>query len=200
MAYTVEQINNIAIAIIDEISDNGTIDVNKTKEYRNRAPYLTDIGQKELADVGGLYYISEFENNDETELDKWKKYSLPANFKKVKDVLFEDADMQLPSIRHRQFGNVEIYFYFTNVGKARLLYIPIPDKITAITDELEVDESVATALAYYLAQFYANADQNTELEEVCRNKFNQLKISLSARTPSGITQTTDVYGLAGGGF
>jgi hypothetical protein len=195
MAYTVQEIHNMAIAIIDEISDNGTIDPTKTREYANRCPYLTDMGQKELADKGCLYYIEEYENTDESNLDRWNKYTLPTDFKKIKDLIFEDADMQLPPIRYRQFGNTDIYFYFTSTGTVRLLYIPIPAKITALNQPLAVDESISIALAYYDAEHYALADQNDEVAAKCRMKFEQLKADLTVKTPRRINQIVDVYSV-----
>ncbi|NLO46749.1 MAG: hypothetical protein GX111_00290 [Clostridiales bacterium] len=51
MAYTGTEIFNIAIAIIDELSQAGTISENQVKEYKYRAPYLLDMWQREAHDI-----------------------------------------------------------------------------------------------------------------------------------------------------
>lgn len=75
MSYTAEEIHNMAITVIDEISDNGTIDVNKTKEYANRAPRLLDMWQKEISKNGDLYKTFEIscfrKNNLLSEFDSF---------------------------------------------------------------------------------------------------------------------------------
>lgn len=59
MSYTAQKIHNMSVAIIDELNDAGAIDANKTKEYGNRAPFLLDLWQKEMAKSGNLYKTFE---------------------------------------------------------------------------------------------------------------------------------------------
>ena len=68
MSYTAQQIHEIAISIIDEISSDGTIDATKTKDYANRAPYLLDAWQKELAKAGDLFKTYEISCSRKTNL------------------------------------------------------------------------------------------------------------------------------------
>lgn len=57
--YTGTEIFNQAIAIIDELSDTGTVNDSQVKEYKNRAPYLLDMWQKEMARSGDLFKTFE---------------------------------------------------------------------------------------------------------------------------------------------
>ena len=59
MSYTSQEIFDRSVVIMDELSDSGTIDLSQTKEYRYKAPYLLDIGQKELAKSGDLFKTFE---------------------------------------------------------------------------------------------------------------------------------------------
>lgn len=46
--YTGQEIFNISIAILDELSDSGTVNPSQVKEYSNRAPFLLDMWQREI--------------------------------------------------------------------------------------------------------------------------------------------------------
>jgi hypothetical protein len=189
MPYTARNIHNIAISIIDEVSDNGLIE--ETSEYADRAPYLLDAWQKELAKSGSLHNIAEYINSDGATY-KWIRQDLPSNFKFIRDILFVTDDGQLTEVEFRQFGHHEIYFYFKRNGTARLLYTPIPISITSLDQSLEIDDITATSGAYYLAEHYAIADQNTDLASLCRSKFKELK--LEAYNP--VPMTSGVIGDA----
>ena len=52
VSYTGTKVFNNAISIIDEISETGAISAAQVKEYSNRAPYLLDMWQKEMAKNG----------------------------------------------------------------------------------------------------------------------------------------------------
>jgi hypothetical protein len=192
MAYTGTEIFNAAIAILDELSDSGTIVDSQINEYKYRAPYLLDLWQKEVGDR--LQAIQEYENTDDDNAYKWTKHTLPTNLKRIKEVMFIDSDSRLVSIPYRRFGDSDVYFYFTCLGTVRMLYVPFPVKIISLTQTLEVDEYTATSGAYYLAEHFALADQNNELAQVCRDKFN--RIGFRKPQPLNSADIVDVYGIA----
>ena len=194
--YTAQEIHNIAISIIDEVSDNGVVDVNKTKEYANRAPYLLDAWQKEMVESGSLYNILEEVCTLEANLKKWTKVTMATNFKTIRDLIFINTDSQFREIEYKRFGNNELYLRFDELGTARILYVPIPIKITSLTQTLEVDDIVATSGAYYLAEHYAMADQNDSLASMCRAKFKALKIDSMVKSPLSNMDIKDVYGVS----
>lgn len=51
---TAENIYEIALALIDEIDDDGTIDAERTASYKGKAVFLIDILQRELAFCEGV--------------------------------------------------------------------------------------------------------------------------------------------------
>ena len=57
--YTARKIFDRSVAIIDELSDSGIVSDTAVKEYKNRAPYLLDLWQKEMAKSGDLHKTFE---------------------------------------------------------------------------------------------------------------------------------------------
>jgi hypothetical protein len=192
--YTCKEIFDMAVAIIDELEDNGTANITSKKEYYNRAPYLLNMWQQENAD--NLSNIIEYANTDDANLYKWVKYNIPSGTKKIKDIIFIDSDsQQISSIQYRQFGKADVYFYFSKNGTVRMMYVPFPAKVTNIGQTLEVDEGCAISGAYYLAEHFALADQNDELAKICRDKYKELKLDSMVKTPLSPTEIRDVYGI-----
>lgn len=196
MSYTGTEIFDKAIAIIDEISDTGTINDTQVAEYKYRAPYLLDLWQKKMAKSGSLYNVQEYTNADATTLYQWIKFTIPSNLKSIKDMMFINDDSDISSIDYKRFGMNDIYFYFKDTGTVRMLYIPIPTKVTALTQTLEVDDIAATSGAYYLAEHFALADQNSELAAKCRNEFAELKNDSVVKSPLLQQEIKDSYGIS----
>lgn len=319
--YTAQEIFNNAIAIIDEISDNGTINATQVKEYSNRAPYFLDMWQKKMAKTGDLYktfekscfrknnLLGEFESFNiiehttkeqpyeaygancfhfgvdsqatvrieeeingvwtacngvymtETEpstaftgtiqantstdsfnhykgilspanpdnkirlvfggnyyykhinralcpykypsIDRvpdfkpYYKLKMPSDFKVVSTIIDEYPSWQYEEGTHKWEGK-DLYVHFGYEGIIRIKYIPIPAKITSLSQTLEVDDITAQSGAYYLAEHFALADQNTDLAKKCKEEFRALQLESTIKAPLTATIIKDVYGLGGG--
>jgi hypothetical protein len=319
MSYTGKEIYDAAITIIDELSDTGTVDENKTKEYLSRAPRLLDLFQHEMAKNGDLFKTFELscfrkknlltdvtqmglivENNaqsqaysgagaycfyletdgdctvafaedgadvsgfysfnggEETAFDgsiiitvpagttsflpirgiltasggnvvmtisgdyyfrhnnralspykfnsalkvpdfkPWVKVTMPADFKSRSQIISEYPSWQYQegSSSIKWEGANELYVMFSYEGLIRIKYVPVPAKITALTQTLEIDEITATAGAYYLAEHFAMADQNDALAARCKEKFRELKIDAMIRQPLQPSEIKDLYGIS----
>jgi hypothetical protein len=107
MSYTAQELHERAIVIIDELSDSGSIDVNKTKEYANRAPRLLDMWQKEVAKNGDLYKTFE--------ISCYRKQNLLSEFDSFKMVEHTTADQSY-------FGIGANCFYFGVDGPATVTF------------------------------------------------------------------------------
>jgi hypothetical protein len=59
MSYTAQKITDMAIAIVNDLSDSGTVSTTDSAEALHRAPYLLDLWQKEMAKSGDLYKTYE---------------------------------------------------------------------------------------------------------------------------------------------
>ena len=321
MSYTGTEIKDMAIVIIDELSDAGTVDLNKTKEYGNRAVMLLDMWQKEISKTGDLFrtfelscfrkknllgefdsfliieheggtdqpnytaegvncfyfgvdseasvyieqlvggtwtgvsgtYIDEQTNvstaftgliNANTTTSSfnhykgvitatgtvrirfsgdyyyrhmnralcphnypsvtkvpsfkaWYKIDMPTDFKSRTQVISEYPMWQYEEASSKWENGNELYVQFGYEGIIRVNYIPVPIKITLLTQTIEVDDVTALSGAYYLAEHFAIADMNDELASMCRNKFKSLKIDSMVTTPLSNTEIVDFY--KGGG-
>lgn len=318
MAYTGTEIFNQSIAILDELSDTGTIIDSQIKDYKYRAPYLLDLWQHEMARNGDLFKTFELscyrksnllgdiaqmgiikENNAESqaytvtgahcfylEVDgdctitfteggaalagfysfnggtatahtgtiaitvpagttsflpvkgtlaaaggavtmtisgsyyfrhnnralspykysaatkvpdfkPWYKITMPTDFKSRSQIISEYPNWQYQegSSSIKWEGANELYVLFSYEGLIRIKYIPVPTKVTALTQTLEVDDVCATSGAYYLAEHFAMADQNSELAARCKEKFRELKIDSMVKTPLQPSEIKDIYSI-----
>lgn len=317
--YTGTEIFSQAIAILDELSDSGTIVESQIKEYKHRAPYLLDLWQREMIKNGDLFKTFELscfrkknllgdtsqlgiiiENNAEPQsysasgaycfyievdgdctltftedgtplsgkysfnggaetaftgtvnitvpagttsflpirgilaasggtvtmtisgtyyfkhnnralspykfatADKvpdfkpWYKVQMPSDFKSRSQIISEHPSWQYqegsPSVKWE--GANELYVMFSYDGIIRIKYIPVPTKITDLSQTIEVDDITATSGAYYLAEHFAMADMNDELARRCKEKFRELKIDSMVKTPLQPSEIKDIYNIS----
>lgn len=315
--YTAQEIFNNSIAIIDELSDSGTVNPSQVKEYANRAPFLLDMWSKKMARTGDLYktfeiscfrkqnLLNEFDSfnivehidtdqpyeavggncfffgvdgestvlieeeingvwtscagNYKTEIEPqtafngvinsnspsksfnyykgiltptsqsnrirlvfsgnyyykhvnralcpykfpsidkvpdfkpYYKVEMPSDFKVVSTIIDEYPSWQYEEATHKWEGK-DLYVHFGYEGTIRITYIPIPAKITSLTQTLEIDDITAQSGAYYLAEHFALADQNTDLVKKCNAEFKALQLESTIKTPLTASQIKDVYG------
>lgn len=316
--YTGTEIFSQAIAILDELSDSGTIVESQIKEYKHRAPYLLDLWQREMIKNGDLFKTFELscfrkknllgdtsqlgiiiENNAEPQsysasgaycfyievdgdctltftedgtplsgkysfnggaetaftgtvnitvpagttsflpirgilaasggtvtmtisgtyyfkhnnralspykfatADKvpdfkpWYKVQMPSDFKSRSQIISEYPSWQYQegSSSVKWEGANELYVMFSYDGIIRIKYIPVPTKITDLSQTIEVDDISAVSGAYYLAEHFAMADMNDELARRCKEKFRELKIDSMVKTPLQPAEIKDVYSI-----
>lgn len=318
MSYTGTEIFNMAVSIIDELSDTGAVVDSQIAEYKYRAPYLLDLFQKEMAKSGDLFKTFELscfrknnllgdtsqmgiikENNGESQVysapgaycfyvevdgdctltftegganvsgtysfnggaetaftgtinitvpagttsflpikgiltaaggtvtmtisgtyyfrhsnralspykfasaDKvpdfrpWYKITMPSDFKSRSQIISEYPSWQYqegsPSVKWE--GANELWVMFSYEGTIRIKYIPVPTKITVLTQTLEIDDITATSGAYYLAEHFAMADQNDALAGRCKEKFRELKIESMIKQPLQPAEIKDIYSI-----
>lgn len=66
MSYTAQDVHEMAIVVLDELSASGNVDPNKTKEYANRAPRLLDMWKWEMARIEGLTDLGKITSLSQT--------------------------------------------------------------------------------------------------------------------------------------
>jgi hypothetical protein len=128
----------------------------------------------------------------------WVKIDMPSDFQRRTQIIDETGGwLYNESHDHKWEGNSELYVLFSYEGLIRIKYIPIPVEITVLTQTLELNDEVAQAGAYYLAEHFALADQNDELAKMCRNKYRELKVESMLKEPLPVSEIIDVYGWGG---
>jgi len=66
MSYTGKEIFDMSIAVIDELSDAGTVSESQIKEYQYRAPFLLDMWQHEMQKVENITNLVKITNLNQT--------------------------------------------------------------------------------------------------------------------------------------
>jgi hypothetical protein len=124
----------------------------------------------------------------------WYKIDMPSDFKSRTQVIDEYPSFQYEiDSQFKWENNNELYVQFGYEGLIRIDYIPVPTKITDLSQTLEVDDTTAMSGAYYLAKMFALADQNTELANVCSAKYKELKNESMVKETLSFMNITDVY-------
>ena len=313
MSYTGTEIFNMSVAVIDELSDTGTISESQIAEYKYRAPYLLDMWQHEYAKKGSLFntveivrkpltnllggrldiiehfaddltyetsevsksfcfkvdnecsvYVEEYVNGawanasgsyiqdsgnvtaftglitvsaltnparikgiitatgTKTRLRfsgsyyyqfcnfalyeaafptcarvpdyaEYVKCDMPTNFNSLTQITEENPKSGLI---HKWENTKDLYVDYDFEGVLKITYKPTPSKITVLTQTLEASESAAISGAYYLAEHFAMADQNSELAQRCRNKYSELKREDTKERPLAPETIIDYYGIS----
>jgi hypothetical protein len=130
----------------------------------------------------------------------WVKISMPSDFKSVDQVVTEYPDRQYAKEANSKWEQNKDYYvnYFYN-GKIRIVYKPVPVKLTAMTDAIQVDDVTArTLLPYGLAAELAK-EENEEFYEHFMNRYKELKMQSMMKAPVSEQAIVDVYGAAYGG-
>lgn len=187
----------------------GTINItvpSSTTSFLSCKGILTTSGGNVAITFSGTYYYKhnnralcpyKYVSADKVpDFKPWHKVTMPADFKSRAQVIDEYPMCQYEEdTSHKWEGNTELYIQFNYEGIVRIKYIPVPTKITDLTQSIEVDDITAISGAYYLAEHFAMADQNDELSKRCRNKFNDLKLESAIKAPLTFQKIVDVYDL-----
>ena len=308
MSYTGTEIFNIAIAILDELNEAGAVSDTQVREYKNRAPYLLGIWQRERPGIlrtvaiarrpvvnllgaqfcmrehlgedvvfeareaarSAVFYVSDqaevfiealsggswvsvagFCARDDgaeaaftglvsvgaidaptkvkcrfgasgrvrirfsgsyyyllynvalfgavlpscgrvPEYGEYVKYDMPGDFDDVAEIV-EEAPRA--GLWHKWENNRDLYVNYEFDGVLKITYDAAPGKITALTQTLEVDEAVATTGAYFLAEWFALSDMNSELAAKCKSKYEERRGQLVKRRALSGQEIRDVYGI-----
>jgi len=125
----------------------------------------------------------------------WVEYTLPTDFKSLDKVIEEYPVRQYGNSATYKFEapNRIYYDYFFN-GTIRILYNPIPTKITAKTDVLEIDDIVAKALAFYVAS-WISPYENQSMTNPLFQKYDELRQKFTMKEPSSEESIFDVYNI-----
>lgn len=123
----------------------------------------------------------------------WRKVTMPDDFKYASQVIDQYPMWQYENDTQCKWEGNNLYISYFYEGNVRVVYVPIPIKITDLTQTLEVDEINCISGAYYLAEHFALADQNTDLANRCKAKYKELKIESAIKQPLTLQEVIDVY-------
>ena len=189
----------------DLITLNGVAETALVDYKANITP--TTLGNKiRIKFVGGTYYHYsnialfniEFQNDDSVPSYKpWIELEMPSDFRGIESVITEDDNRQYAQASNYKFEQPDRFYYnYYFTGDMRIIYNPIPVKITSLDQELEIDDIAADALAFYIASWLAPYE-NQSMTNPLFQKFEDLKLEASGIEPVSEEEIADVYGFGG---
>lgn len=123
----------------------------------------------------------------------WIEKQMPDDFKSVDQIINEYPDRQYSKdTTFKWEGKRDLYVNYFYEGNIRIVYKPVPIKITALTQTLQVDDITATNGAYYLAAHLLLVEDPASAS-FFNERFMELKIEGQKKAPVVIDSIVDVY-------
>ena len=169
---TVNQIFEQTMSLIDERLDTGLVDATSTAIFKKNTPYLLTMLQDELIDS------SEYTKTETITITSavdtaghYIAHTMPSDFHNERQIIsIETGNTYQLANDFKWEGNNTLLIPDTFVGTIKVVYTPIPVALTALTDNLVVDDLVcSTILTYGLASRLL-----TNENKVLASFFNQL--------------------------
>jgi hypothetical protein len=123
---------------------------------------------------------------------QWVKFTMPSDFKLISQIIAEDADGYNKLPNYKWEGKNNLYIDYNFDGNIRIVYKPIPTKITSLTDSIEVDDITAMSGAYFLATHLLLVESPDEAS-FFNSMYEDLKKESIIKQPASITEIVDVY-------
>lgn len=137
-----------------------------------------------------------FQSDDDVPVyAKYVKRDMPENFKQLVEVNVQNENRNYISNSVYLFEkpNKFYYDYYFN-GRIRIVYNPIPSKITSKDDILDLDDVTATILSYYVASWIAPYE-NQSMTNPLFQKYAELKAEAMQGDPVSQEDIHDEYGI-----
>lgn len=127
----------------------------------------------------------------------WTKHSMPNDFKSVDQIIEEESGGGYSiDASYKWEGKKDLYINYNFNGNIRIVYKPVPTKITSLTDSIEVDDITAMSGAYYLAAHLLLVEDPNSAS-FFNSVYEDLKREAVIKSPASENPIQDVYG--GGG-
>jgi hypothetical protein len=126
---------------------------------------------------------------------RYVKMVLPTDLKSKDQIIrSESPDWYSIEAQTKWEGRSTMYYNYYLDGALRIVYRPVPAKITALTDTLEIDDITATTIlpAWLAYDLYMHDDNNLALQ--FRREAEGLEAVQSVKGPASSSTMVDVYG------
>jgi hypothetical protein len=172
------------------------------KDYKGNLTLTTAGNLVRFKLVGGTYYhysnmaLFNVRFQDDASVPSykpWVELEMPSDFRVL------DAVVKIEGVEYNQsstykFENPDrLYYDYYFKGTMKIIHKPIPTQITSLTQELEIDDIAAEALAFYIASWLAPYE-NQSLANPLFQKFAELKVEASQEQPVSEEFIGDFYG------
>lgn len=125
----------------------------------------------------------------------WVKKQMPADFKSVNEIVEEFPDRQYANLSNYKWeGKRDLYINYYFIGNVRVVYRPIPNIVTALTDSMQVDDVTARTILPYGLGAHLLLTENADVAGFLQQRYEELKASASKNPPSASEMINNVYG------
>jgi hypothetical protein len=138
--------------------------------------------------------VAMFEYSFDTVPDykPWVKYTMPSDFDSVESLIILSDKIYVEAIDYKWENYKDLYVSYNFDGTVRINYKAFPTTLTSKTDILEISDSAATIIAYYVAARIATSEQQN-LVNYFEQKYNELKMELRYNKPAREQEIQNVY-------
>jgi hypothetical protein len=190
---TGNDIFEITMSLIDERLDTGIVDATSTAIFKKNAPYLLTALQDELIPDSQYFKTYTITKVATTTAGGYSPNTMPTDFYSASQIISIETDGNREDLESKWESNNILLVDDNFVGTIKVIYRPIPDAITALTDAMVLDTiTCRTTMAYGLASRLL-----TNENRVLSNYFNQLyeesrnKMRTNNRPMAGVEQIKD---------
>jgi len=195
MSVTAQQVYDITMSLIDERLDTGLVDTTSTAIFLKNAPYILTSLQDELIQDSDYYKTHTITKSAETDNEgDYQEYDMPSDFQVESQIIDIKTDgLYQATTDFKWEGKGKLLIPDAYIGVVKVIYSPIPDAITALTDTMVLNDiTCRTTLANGLASRLL-----TNENKVLANYFNDLYMELKNKPKrnklSSIETIKDVY-------
>lgn len=125
----------------------------------------------------------------------WVPVELPDDFKSVDQIIKEHPNRQYTKdSSYKWEGRKTLYRDYYYKGNIRIMYNPIPSPITALSQELVIDDATATTLLPYFLATHLVLEEKDDLAAYFSDRYEELKREYRKKPPASEEPILDVYG------
>jgi hypothetical protein len=125
----------------------------------------------------------------------WVKKVMPNDFKRVDQIVKEYPQSQyVKESDYKWEGRKDLYTSYDFNGTIRVVYRPVPTKITDLSQNLEIDDVTATTLLPYFLATHLMLEEKDDLAGYFNDRYEQLKYDFKKKPPATEEPIIDVYG------
>lgn len=128
----------------------------------------------------------------------WVPKVMPIDFKELDQVIEEKVEGQYSrATAYKWEGRNKLFIDYSFEGKIRIVYRPVPNVVSAMTDELQVDDVTARTLLPYGLAAELFKEENPDIYNHFIKRYHELKALAEIKQPASEQAIIDIYGLGG---
>lgn len=141
-----------------------------------------------------LYGVSFASDSDVPDYRPWIKKELPDDFKSVDEIINEECEKYSQDANYKWEGRRSLYISYYFTGNIRIVYRPVPQVISALTDNMQVNDVTARTIMPYGLAAHLLLTENQDSASFFNQRFEELKAVATLQQPASAEMITNLYG------